>query len=107
MSIAEELENMPLSYFVFYNERIDKGEFIGLDILKYNIPIIKKWIEIRKDYRFTEDTSNGYWRYIQIKMCRSKNSVNYIYIDTARKLWRIKVTDKEFYGDPGTEYNFD
>lgn len=75
-------------------------------VTKYNLIVIRKWISIRDNYTYTEDTSGDNWKYIDIKENHSKYGTNYIFINSNRKLWRIKTTGAEFYGTRGEPFEF-
>ena len=51
------LEKENIEYFQKHNERYDKGAFAGSEAQKYNLEVIKKWIDIREEFSFTEECS--------------------------------------------------
>ena len=92
--------NEPFSFFVNENEKGKKGAYAGSEWTPYNLLVIKQWIGIRSEYTFTDcedEIYKGDWKQLDIKQYHSKYGTNYIYIDTERKLWRIRQTSEEFY----------
>ena len=106
MAVAENLASQPITFFERFNRDYDNGLFRGSEATKYNMVIMRKWLAIRDNYTYTEDTSGNNWKYIDIKEDHSKYGTNYIFIDPDRKLWRIKTTGAEFYGDKGEPFEF-
>ena len=106
MKVSEELASQPIDFFEQFNEKYDKAAYNLSEVTKYNLTVIRKWISIRDNYTYTEDTSGNNWKYIDIKEDHSKYGTNYIFIDSNRKLWRIKTTGAEFYGTIGEPFEF-
>lgn len=101
-TIKDTLAECTLNDFEEYNERYDKGAFRGSEACRYNINAIKKWLSIRDDLTYTENTSGDGWKYIDIiDGWHSKYGTGFIYIQPKKKLWRIKQTSNEFYNHTG------
>lgn len=99
--------------FTKYNEQYDKGAFAGSEATKYNIDIIKKWIDIREEFSFTEKCSEysedfDNWKEIDITDgFHTKYGIGYIYVNEKEGTWRIKRTSDEFYGKHHEPFDFD
>lgn len=90
-----------LKDFEAYNAKYDSGAFRGSEATKYNLNAIKKWIYLRSDLSYTEDTSGDGWKYLDITDgWHSKYGTNYILIHPKKRLWRVKLTGNEFYDGP-------
>ena len=98
--MKHKLQNKPYSYFENENIKGKSGAYAGSEWTPYKLSVIKQWIDMRDEYTFTdnkEEIYKGDWEQLDIKEYHSKYGTNYIYIDTERKLWRIKTTADEFY----------
>lgn len=107
------LEKENIEYFQKHNERYDKGAFAGSEAQKYNLEVIKKWIDIREEFSFTEECSEysadfDNWKEIDITDgWHTKYGIGYIYVNEKEGTWRIKRTSDEFYGKHHEPFDFD
>lgn len=107
MKTKDILQNEALKYFEDFNEQYKKDKWLQCSEAKpYNLKVIEKWIAIRDKFSYTEDTSGNDWQYIDIAEWHTKYGCNYIFVDSIRKLWRIKDTASEFYGNLPKAYEF-
>ena len=103
--VAEKLMTWSFDDFVEYNEKEKAGEFRGSEATPYNLDAIKTWVNIRNNYKYVDDpNTKGNWQYLDIKKYHSKYGLNYIYIEPEQKLWRIRETGSEFYGEHGKKF---
>ena len=110
---SNALENAGIEYFEDYNKRYDKGAFAGSEATKYNLDMIRNWIDIREEFSFTEECleySEDFdnWKEIDIvDGWHTKYGLGYIYVNEKEGTWRIKRTSDEFYGKHHKPFNFD
>ena len=109
MATSDRLANWSMKDFEAYNEKYDRGAFSGSEAPKYDLNAISTWIGIRDSLKFTnseDDMHSGDWKYLLIvdRWSMTKYGTSYIFIDEERKLWRIRQTGEEFYGNPGEPY---
>lgn len=109
MNGVDRLSNWSIKEFEEYNAKYDSGAFRGSEATKYDLKAIKTWIGIRDSFKFTnseDDMCSGKWKYLMIveRWSKTRYGTNYIFIDEERKLWRIRRTGDEFYGNPGEPY---
>ena len=98
---VRNLEEWKLSDYENYNDRFDRGAFRGSEATKFKISAIKRWLSIKDELTYTDDTSGEGWKYLDIKDgWHSKYGLNFILIHPEKKLWRIKLTGDEFYNGP-------
>lgn len=104
--MVSTLKDKSYKYFESYNEGFKTDKYRLSEATPYNLNAIKKWIDIRDDYTFTDNESEIYygdWEQLDIKEYHSKYGTNYIYLDHERKLWRIRTTGDEFYNHRPTK----
>ena len=88
-----------------YDENREKYRYT--ECSKYDLGAMEKWIRVRNNLEYTEDTSGGKWERLTIKQFKTKYGINYIYIDPERKLWRYMDSASEFYGAHVDEFDFE
>lgn len=100
MTMLKTFTEWTLEDFAKYNEDYDAGKFRGSEAEKYDLEAIKKWISIRDDLRYTDNTDGNSWQELCIiqPQTRTKYGCAYLYIDLKRKLWRFIQDGSEFYG---------
>ena len=105
MRISDTLSKGTLEYFIKYNKELIADKYRLSEATPFKIDVMEKWIAIRDDYTYSDDIVPGEWEHLDIKEYHSKYGTNFIFIESAKKLWRIKTTGAEFYGSLGKMFN--
>lgn len=95
--------------FEKFNEEYSEGKYRGSEARPYNLDNIRKWIEIRDNYKLLtdiDDINEADWEYIDIKQSHSKYGDNYVYVNRKTKQWRLRQTANEFYGGSAKKFEF-
>ncbi len=105
---VDELTNWNLKDYEDYNRKYDADEFMRYsEASKYDLDTMKKWIEIRDDFEYTDDTAGSGWECFGITQRRTKYGTNLIYVNTDKMLWRYKESASEFYGSRPNRFDLD
>lgn len=97
----EDFKNGKIEVFEEHNRKYDLGAFKGSEANRYNIEVLKKWFAIMNEYTFVDEADYpGDWEEIDIvDGFATKYGTSHIYVDRKQKIWRLRRTAGEFYGN--------